>query len=133
MRPVPTLITIHGNSRGIKNWGNVNDPPEEKYWNEFDEYISLSLDRNMCNSNSRRQSPIDVSFDKSNGQCFEYHQIRSKPGEYSIEQSIVKKQILPSKLRFTYPRNWGDKKADWATTNDAIKGPSADMPKGWGE
>ena len=87
----------------------------------------------MCNSNSRRQSPIDVSFDKSNGQCFEYHQIRSKPGEYSIEQSIVKKQILPSKLRFTYPRNWGDKKADWATTNDAIKGPSADMPKGWGE
>ena len=109
------------------------DPPEEMYWKEFDEYISLPLDDNMCNSNSRRQSPIDVRFDKSNGQCFEYHQIRSKPGDYSIEQSIVKKEILPSKLRFTYPRNWGDKKADWATVNDAIKGPSADLPKGWGE
>ena len=120
------------NSRGIKNWGNVKDPPEEKYWKEFDEYISLSLDNNKCNSNSRRQSPIDVRFDKANGQCFEYHQIRSKPGEYSIEQSIVEKQILPSKLRFVYPFSF-DKTAAWATSNDAIKGPSADMPKGWGE
>ena len=120
------------NSRGIKNWGNVKDPPEEKYWKEFDEYISLSLDNNKCNSNSRRQSPIDVRFDRANGQCFEYHQIRSKPGEYSIEQSIVEKQILPSKLRFIYPFSF-DKTAAWATSNDAIKGPSADMPKGWGE
>ena len=114
------------NSRGIKNWGNVKDPPEEKYWKDFDEYISLSLDNNKCNSNSRRQSPIDVRFDKSNGQCFEYHQIRSKPGEYSIEESIVEKQILPSKLRFVYPFSF-DKTAAWATSNDAIKGPSVDV------
>ena len=120
------------NSRGIKDWSDVQDPPEEKYWKEFDEYISLSLDNNKCNSNSRRQSPIDVRFDKANGQCFEYHQIRSKPGEYSIEQSIVEKQILPSKLRFIYPFSF-DKTAAWATSNDSIKGPSADMPKGWGK
>ena len=118
-------------SKGVKNWGNVQDAPESRYWKQFDEYIADSLQSNKCNSNSRRQSPIDVSFANARGQCFEYHQIRAKAGEYSIEENIVTKQILPSKLRFIYPQNY-DKKASWATVNDVIKGPSADVPKGWG-
>lgn len=112
----------------MQNWDSVSSPPEAKYWKEFDEYIADSLSNNKCDSGSRRQSPIDVSFDDARGQCFEYHQIRAKAGEYSIEEPIVEKQILPSKLRFVYPRNY-NKEASWATENDSIKGPSADIPK----
>ena len=54
-----------------------------------------------------------------------------KAGEYSVEDPVVKTEILPSKLRIIYPRKWKPD-ASWASENDYIKGPSADIPKGWG-
>ena len=119
--------------RGPKNWDNVDDPPEGRYWKEeYGQYIEPSLGKSRCDSESRRQSPIDVRFDKAKGQCFEYHGVRNKIGLYNIDDPKVETQILPSKLRIVYPNNFGD---DWggASENDVVKGPSADIPKGWGE
>ena len=119
--------------RGPKNWDDIDDPPEGRYWKEeYGQYIEPSLGKSRCDSNSRRQSPIDVRFDKAHGQCFEYHGVRNKIGLYSIDDPKVETQILPSKLRIVYPNNFGD---DWggASENDVVKGPSADIPKGWGE
>ena len=127
----------YGNRRdenGPHNWANVNasDAPEALYWAEFDHYIRPSLTENMCdNPRSSRQSPIDVRFDWAKAQCFEYHEIRHKAGEYGVTRKEVKKQILPSKLRLLYPRVV-DETAEWATKNDSVLGASADMPKRWG-
>ena len=55
--------------RGLNRWDDVDDPPEAKYWKQFDEYIPVSLGRNRCGSESRRQSPIDLRFGDSKGQC----------------------------------------------------------------
>ena len=119
--------------RGPKNWDNVDDPPEEKYWKEeYGQYIEPSLGKSRCDSKSRRQSPIDVRFDKAQGQCFEYHGVRNKIGEYSIDDPKLETQILPSKLRIVYPNNFGDDDWSGASENDLVKGPSADIPKGWG-
>jgi len=87
----------------------------------------------MCDYNSKtaRQSPIDVRFEDATSQCFEYHQIRSKPGEWGITHPKVEKQILPNKLRFVYDRKFEGGFGD-ADTNDQVKGASADMPKQWG-
>ena len=49
---------------------------------------------------------------------------------YSIDDPKVTTEILPSKLRIRYPDNFGDN-FDGATDNDQVKGPSADIPKGW--
>ena len=49
-------------------------------------------------------------------------------GEFDILDDKVDIEILPSKLRVVYPRAW-----DYGSSgNDEIRGPSADMPKGWG-
>ena len=118
--------------RGPDRWDDVDDPPEGKYWkDEYNKYIAPSLGKSRCDdTKSRRQSPIDVRFDKAKGQCFEYHGVRNKIGMYSIDDPKVETQILPSKLRIRYPDNFGDS-FDGATDNDQVKGPSADIPKGW--
>ena len=118
--------------RGPDRWDDVDDPPEGKYWkDEYGKYIAPSLGKSRCDdTKSRRQSPIDVRFDKAKGQCFEYHGVRNKVGIYSIDDPKVETQILPSKLRIRYPDNFGDN-FDGATGNDQVKGPSADIPKGW--
>jgi len=121
--------------RGPLQWGDLNGEKqaEANYWDEFDNYIKPSLTTNMCDQNSKtgRQSPIDLRFDWADAQCFEYHQIRSKPGEWGITNPKVEKQILPSKLRFTYPRKFDGDFGD-ASENDQVKGASADLPKQWG-
>ena len=122
--------------RGPRKWGsNLKGEKMDQadYWDEFDEYIKPDLQENMCDYNDKtaRQSPIDVSFDKATSQCFEYHQIRSKPGEWGITHPKVEKQILPNKLRFVYDRKF-EGGFGGADTNDMVKGASADMPKQWG-
>ena len=66
--------------RGPDRWDDVDDPPEGKYWkDEYGKYIAPSLGKSRCDdTKSRRQSPIDVRFDKAKGQCFEYHGERNK-------------------------------------------------------
>mmetsp|Transcript_55382 Transcript_55382/g.165980 ORF Transcript_55382/g.165980 Transcript_55382/m.165980 type:complete len:766 (-) Transcript_55382:602-2899(-) len=119
--------------RGPNRWGGArgDETDEGEYWDDFSKYIDPSLNNNVCNGGSNRQSPIDVRFEWARGTCLEYHQIRHRQGEYSVEDPLVETRILPSKLRIVYPRRW-DPDASWATDNDYIKGPSADIPKGWG-
>jgi len=85
--------------------------------------------------------------------CFEYHQIRHRAGEFSVADPKTDALILPSKLRIDYPyvtldsdevRDMGNDRPSWTeikdeddgspgdTVKDAVKGPSADIPKGWG-
>jgi len=71
-----------------------------------------------------QQSPIDIRRSLADAQCFEYHQIRHKKGDFDIRQLSVKKQILPNKLRLEYPQVYNENKY-----SDGIGGPSADMPK----
>lgn len=121
--------------RGPSKWGDLKGEKMEEadYWDEFDKYIKPSLTENMCDYNSKtaRQSPIDVRFEEATAQCFEYHQIRSKQGEWGITNPRVEKQILPNKLRFVYDRKFDGGFGD-SSTNDQVKGASADMPKQWG-
>ena len=71
-----------------------------------------------------QQSPIDVRRSLADAQCFEYHQIRHKKGDFDVRNGLVKKQILPNKLRLEYPQVYNENKY-----SDGIGGPSADMPK----
>jgi hypothetical protein len=71
-----------------------------------------------------QQSPIDVRRSLADSQCFEYHQIRHKKGDFDIRIGSVQKQILPNKLRLEYPQVYNENKY-----SDGIGGPSADMPK----
>jgi len=120
---------------GPSKWGDLKGTKmnEADYWDEFDEFLKPSLTENMCDYNKKtaRQSPIDVSFEKATSQCFEYHQIRSKPGEWGVVHPKVEKQILPNKLRLVYDRKFEGGFED-ADVSDMVKGASADMPKAWG-
>ena len=75
-----------------------------------------------------QQSPIDVRRSMARSECFEYHQIRHKKGDYDITNPSVRKEIHPNKLRLTYPQDY-----DITIHDDGVGGPSADMPKGWGD
>ena len=140
--------------RGPSRWSQTSNTVDEKHWDQWQEYIDEDLGENVCgNTRSRRQSPIDVKFSKADGQCFEYHEIRHKAGEFSVADPKTKALILPTKLRIDYPYvtldaddvlDMGDKRPSWTeikgegdeqsdTVKDAVKGPSADIPKGWGE
>ena len=64
-------------------WGSRN-PPENWYWNEFDEYgfgpwsgmlAPKNPKRNRCEKIGK-QSPIDIR--DNGGECFEHHQIRTR-------------------------------------------------------
>jgi hypothetical protein len=55
--------------RGPSRWSSARNTDEEKYWKQHEEWIEDDLSTNMCgNTGSRRQSPIDVRFDKCDGQ-----------------------------------------------------------------
>mmetsp|Transcript_17012 Transcript_17012/g.33979 ORF Transcript_17012/g.33979 Transcript_17012/m.33979 type:complete len:752 (+) Transcript_17012:277-2532(+) len=123
----PKSLSVYGPD----SWGSLSDTEEEEYWSEYDEWIDPSLRRNYCDSGSNRQSPIDLSFDIVNGECFEYHQIKDRAGTVTMDdENNVRFEIHPSKLRINYA---------WESTPmrnfDAEAGfivPSADIPKGWG-
>ena len=55
-------------------------------------------------------------------QCLEYHEIRDKQGEFMLTDPAVEAEVLKDRLRISWPQEgW------W----DEIKGPNADIPKGW--
>ena len=141
--------------RGPQSWDKVEDAPETRHWDRLQKYIDPDLEDNECgNSRSRRQSPIDVRFDKADGQCFEYHEIRHRDGEFSVSDPKVEAKILPTKLRIDYPyvvldpdeleKMSDNERPSWTEVKyevdedgekkfiakDAVKGPSADIPKG---
>ena len=138
---------------GPHRWHKVEEQTlEGEYWEEeYSKFIEPDLDKNMCDSNSRRQSPIDVRLDKVDGQCFEYHEIRHTDGAIGIDHPKVDAQILPTKLRIKYPYivldeddlknapSWAETKIETddidgskeEVLKDRVKGPSADVPKGW--
>ena len=138
---------------GPHRWHKVEEQTlEGEYWDEeYSKFIEPDLDKNMCGSNSRRQSPIDVRLDKVDGQCFEYHEIRHTDGAISVHDPKVDAQILPTKLRIKYPYivldeddlknapSWAETKTETddidgtkeEVLKDRVKGPSADVPKGW--
>lgn len=109
------------------NWGNVDatKTPEYHYWKQFQDAFRRDLTSNRCGSHSKRQSPIDVSLDKVNAECLEYHEVRHQKGDFPVDHPLVMKQILPGKLRVVYPRRDPN-------NPDLIDPPSADVPKGWG-
>jgi len=134
--PKDTYFDYSDDSKyGPSKWGDLKGEKmdEADYWEEFEEYLYPSLTENMCDNNdkSARQSPIDVSFKEATSQCFEYHQIRSKAGEWGVTHPKVEKQILPNKLRLVYDREF-DGDFEGAEVNDKVEGASADMPKAWG-
>ena len=119
---------------GPDSWGSLTgDTREGEYWKRYKEWIDPDLDKNMCNSGSDRQSPIDLSFDVVNAECLEYHQIKDKSGTVTIDDEYnVQFEILPNKLRINYrwdsePMRNVDPDAD-----QPYEIPSADIPKGWG-
>jgi len=126
--------------KGPENWGQLPDGSasrEGTYWSQFDDYIRHDIVSNMCGSKSSRQSPIDVTNKIATEQCFEFHQIRHKNGNYPASDPKLEKQILPSKLRLHFPRDGfvdGDQSyREQDGWDQEIFGPSADMPKRWGE
>lgn len=138
---------------GPHRWHKVEEQTlEGEYWDEeYSKFIEQDLDKNMCGSNSRRQSPIDVRLSQVDGQCFEYHEIRHTDGAISVHDPEVDAQILPTKLRIKYPYivldeddikntpSWAETKTETDAIDgskeqvlkDRVKGPSADVPKGW--
>ena len=138
---------------GPNRWHKVDEQTlEGEYWDEeYSKFIEPDLDKNMCGSNSRRQSPIDVRLDRVDGQCFEYHEIRHTDGVISVHDPKVDAEILPTKLRIKYPYivldeddlsnvpSWAETKIETddidgtkeLVIKDRVKGPSADIPKGW--
>jgi hypothetical protein len=135
---------------GPAHWDKVRGlrTTEGQYWKRFQDILTVDLDDNVCGSGSRRQSPIDLRFADSRGQCFEYHEIRHRDGEFSVADPIVEASILPTRLRIVYPYEVIDdvdevneENAFWTNVGfeedkeklkDGVKGPSADIPKGWG-
>ncbi|KAL9189385.1 hypothetical protein ACHAXT_009060 [Thalassiosira profunda] len=87
---------------GPWNWGNVEVlNATENYWSEF------GLVANECNTEGVPQSPIDVCT-RPERHCQEYHEFRSKRGDFKINGDFLEKQILPNKLRILVARRDGD-------------------------
>ncbi|EJK61248.1 hypothetical protein THAOC_18301 [Thalassiosira oceanica] len=78
-----------GSRFGPSAWKRVS-VPADNYWGEF-----LSLD-NQC-GNEFGQSPIDLCTAPSR-YCQEFHEFRSRPGDFGIEGRSMQKQILANKL-----------------------------------
>lgn len=121
-------------SYGPDSWGSLTgDTREEEYWKRYKEWIDPDLDKNMCNSGSDRQSPIDLSFDVVNAECLEYHQIKDKSGTVTIDDEYnVRFEILPSKLRINYRWDSEPMRNVDLDADQPYEIPSADIPKGWG-
>ena len=114
---------------GPDSWASLSDTKEKEYWSEYDEWIDPDLSRNYCNSGSNRQSPIDLSFEVVNGECFEYHQIKDRAGTANMyDEKHVRFEIHPSKLRINYA--WESTPMRNVDPEEEFVGPSADIPKG---
>ena len=127
---------------------------EYKFWARhawsIDPNRKSALTDNACGGGfvdaRSEQSPIDVyvqsgDFDETGEEtgvpgsvveprCFEHHEIRVKPGKFGLGDERVKKEILPSQLRLTYPDP--EFEADGKTLASDSKLPTADFPHGWG-
>jgi len=120
---------VSDSNYGPKAWGKVSakSTDEYNYWKEYDEYLKPDLTENYCGStdkNKKRASPIDLNEKVINEVCLEYHEIRDKPGYFGLTDSKVDIDILKDRLRIQWPRSgW------W----DNVRGPNADIPKGWGD
>lgn len=62
---------------------------------------------NRCGDENVAQSPIDVCT-RPERHCQEYHEFRSRRGDFRIRDAFFTKQILPSKLRVLVERRTGD-------------------------
>lgn len=119
---------------GPGDWGNI-ELPDNFYWNEFDAngfgpWKGLLTDRkpgeNKCVT-GKRQSPIDVR--ENAALCDEMHEIRDRPGDYSLTSAQVDKRIESNKLRLVYPRRLC---LDvWDPLCQVKNPPYADFPNGW--
>ena len=130
----------YDSGKGPDMWGRLPDGTatrEGAYWSEFDDYIKHDIVTNKCASKSNRQSPINVTNKIATKQCFEFHQIRHKDGNFPASDPKLEKQILPSKLRLHFPRDGftdGDESfREQEAWNQGRFGPSADIPKRWGK
>ena len=130
----------YDSGKGPDMWGRLPDgiaTREGAYWSQFDMYIKHDIVTNKCASKSSRQSPIDVTNKIATKQCFEFHQIRHKDGNFPASDPKLEKQILPSKLRLHFPRDGFTDGSESFRDQDGWEkgqfGPSADMPKRWGE
>lgn len=118
---------INDNNYGPDAWDDVHarSTDEYEYWKEYKEYLNPDLTDNYCRpKNNKRASPIDLNEKVINDVCLEYHEIRDKPGTFGLTDSRVDIEILKDRLRIQWP------KSGWW---DNIRGPSADIPKGWGD
>jgi len=125
---------------------------EYKFWSRhawsIDPNRKTAITENVCGGIDARaeQSPIDVyvqsgEIDESGEEtgvpgsvvqprCFEHHEIRIRPGQFRLDDARIRKEILPSQLRLTYPDP--EFEADGKTLAADSKLPTADFPHGWG-
>eukprot|EP00980_Cylindrotheca_fusiformis_P001673 scaffold381_cov138-Cylindrotheca_fusiformis.AAC.9 len=124
---------IHYLNNGWANFQKSNN--FDYYWDEFSSngfgaykgvLANHDMDTSICGSGNI-QSPIDIRL--SGVACVETHQIRHRPGDFRVEGSNVRRQILGSKLRLLY-----DRRPCRDLSKDACKEPDppfADFPNGW--
>jgi len=95
--------TTEGAKFGPSVWDHVMvlNSSEHNYWKEF------GFVENQCNNRKIAQSPIDVCT-KPKRHCVEYHEFRSKRGDFRISDELMIKQILPNKLRVLVYRRLGE-------------------------
>ena len=83
------------------------------------------MENNYCDwqkgNNANKQSPLDIV--DTGAECLEYHEIRTKPGDFLLSDSEVKLEIHPNKMRIVWPRRINNR--------EEPDTPSADIPKGW--
>ena len=99
--PFPYYNYDNTSQYGPDQWSNLSIlNSTDNYWREWGKV------ENQCNE--LMQSPIDVCT-KPERHCKEYHEFRSKRGDFRIENdSFMMKQILPNKLRVVVARRVGD-------------------------
>ena len=113
---------------GPNKWKNINaiQTEEYRYWVEFADKINPPMENNYCDwqkgNNANKQSPLDIV--DTGAECLEYHEIRTKKGDFLLTDAEVKLEIQANKMRIIWPRRI-DNRAEPDT-------PSADIPKGWG-
>ena len=113
---------------GPNKWKNINaiQTEEYSYWVEFADKINPPMENNYCNwqkgNNANKQSPLDIV--DTGAECHEYHEIRTKKGDFLLTDAEVKLEIQANKMRIIWPRRINNR-AEPDT-------PSADIPKGWG-
>lgn len=119
---------------GPEQWARVATP---NYWNEFtrddgfgpwqgklNRYHPMKL--NLCHT-GHEQSPIDLRENRKG--CDETHQVRSKPGDYTVPGEDVTPEIHSNKLRLIFARR---PCADLSNvTCQEPDPPHADFPNGW--